>query len=334
MPSNSPNFLKLSPKKAFAAIFLLLILVALAVFFWPFVRLGKEFLFGPVLKRDNGRTNILLLGTGDQDHDGLNLTDAMIVLSLKDKSALLLSVPRDIYLDSLNDKINSAYAQGMEKSPPTGLIMAQEAVGQVTGLPIHYALKIDFSAFNNIIDTLGGIDINVERTFDDYEYPLSGKENDLCGLPPETETFPCRFEHIHFDAGLTHMDGKTALKFVRSRHAQGEEGTDFARSRRQQLVLQAVKAKIIPTQIFLNPKRIWDLYNELKAHIDTNLGPGEINQLLNITLKYRDLPVKSFSIDENFLDNPPEDARGWILLPRGGNWDQVHKFIKDQLQFP
>ncbi|MBI3559413.1 LCP family protein [Candidatus Gottesmanbacteria bacterium] len=276
------------------------------------------------LKNDQGRTNILLLGIGDAGHDGPNLTDTMMVASIKPASpsaVFLISVPRDIYLDSLNGKINSAYGQNLNA--------AQTAVTEVTGLPIHYSVRVDFSAFEKIIDILGGIDINVERTFDDYDYPVDQKETDSCNGDPE---FRCRYRHLHFDAGPQHLDGATALKFVRSRHAEGEEGTDFARGKRQQLVIKAVQAKIFSNATFLNPGKLLSVYNELKSHIDTNFDLSHPDELLKLALKYKNARIKNIFLDTNFLDNPPEDSRGWILLPKTGSWDEVHKFIKGQLQ--
>lgn len=278
------------------------------------------------LKNDNGRTNILLLGIGDAGHDGPNLTDTMIVASIKPASpsaVFLISVPRDIYLDSLNGKINSAYALD-------GLASASAAVTEVTGLSIHYGIRVDFSAFEKIIDILGGLDVNVQNGFDDYQYPIDGKETDPCsGDPP----FACRYEHLHFVAGPQHLDGATALKFVRSRHAEGDEGNDFARSKRQQLVIKAVQTKIFSNETLLNPKKILSIYNELKSHLDTNFDLSHPDELFKLALKYKNAQIKNIFLDTNFLDNPPGDYRGWILLPKSGNWNQVHQFIKDQLKF-
>lgn len=276
------------------------------------------------LKNDNGQTNILLLGIGDAGHDGPNLTDTMIVASIKPASPsaiFLLSVPRDIYLDSLEGKINSAYFKNLNA--------AQMAVTEVTGLPIHYSISMDFSAFEKIIDILGGVNINVERTFDDYDYPVDRKEMDSCDGDPE---FRCRYQHLHFNAGSQHFDGATALKFVRSRHAEGEEGTDFARSKRQQLVIKAVQTKIFSNETLLNPKKILSIYGELKSHVDTNFDLSHPDELFKLALKYKNAQIKNIFLDTNLLDNPPEDYRGWILLPKDGSWNEVHKFIKDQLQ--
>lgn len=337
-------------RRGFIVLLFLTAVLFAGFFIFPFLRLSKEVLFGPVnifsvvfqrpqeLKNDNGRTNILILGIGPPEHDGPNLTDTIVILSAKtrldDKTATvsstvdLISIPRDIYLDSLQGKINSAYATGLTKDSTAGLIMAKAVASEVTGLPIHYAVRIDFAVFEHLVDRVGGVDINVERAFDDYQYPIDGKENDLCGGDPE---FKCRYEHIHFDAGRKLMDGKTALKFVRSRHAPGDEGTDFARARRQQLVIAAVKDKVFSTGTLLDANKLLAIYNELKSHLDTDFDPKELARFIKLALPFRQTNFKNIVLGLDLLDNPPIDERGWILLPKGGSWGEVHQYIQNQL---
>ena len=154
------------------------------------------------LKSDDGRINVLILGTGGGDHEGPDLTDTMILASLpatQSGNVYFISIPRDIYLDYLGDKVNGAYSQGEEKKPGSGLVLAKASIAQVTGMPVHYALRVDFSAFSQVIDLLGGVDVEVENTFTDNLYPLTGRENDPCGgQDPE---FLCRYESITFTQG-------------------------------------------------------------------------------------------------------------------------------------
>jgi len=339
--------------KGLVVLGLAIIIFIAARFLSPVFGLTKEFLFGPVnvvsmilnrgqeLKNDGGRTNILLLGIGGGTHDGPNLTDSIMVVSIKtklgssDESGLplvtMISIPRDIYIDSLQNKINFAYQDGLDK-----------------GVGIHYVVVLDFSAFSEVVDILGGIDVQVENTLDDPSYPIAGKETDTCSFSPsevtsraasinlspnsEFQAFPCRYEQLHFDPGLQHMDGAAALKFVRSRHAQGDEGTDFARSRRQQLALRAIRAKALSSETLLNPQKVLDIYSQIKNHLSSDIDSSELNMFINLALKYKNATIKTSAIDETILDNPPVDQRGWILLPKDGNWDQVHKFVKQQLE--
>ncbi|MFH0927967.1 MAG: LCP family protein, partial [bacterium] len=182
-------------------------------------------------KSDNtGRTNILLLGVGGYGHEGPQLSDTILLVSLdrEDKKVGIISIPRDLSVEIPGygeRKINSANAYGEEKGQGEGPKLAAQVAESVFGMPVHYYVRVDFNAFQSIIDQIGGVDINVDRAFTDSQYPT----NDY-GV-----------ETISFNAGWQHMDGQTALKYSRSRHGTGGEGSDFARSARQQKILNAVK---------------------------------------------------------------------------------------------
>lgn len=319
--------------RVFLIFFLLFAFCFLLYSLFPLIKTVKQVVFDDktnTLKETNSRTNILLMGIGGGTHEGADLTDTMIVASITTKldrlaiapPIILISIPRDIYLDSLQDKINAAYSLGKEQG--IRLVLPKQIVGEITSLPIHYAAVFDFAVFEKIIDRLGGIDINVPVAFDDPEYPVAGKENDWCN---GDFTLTCRNQTLHFDAGPQHLNGARALQFVRSRKAQGNEGTDFARSRRQQLVLAAIREKIFSLPNLLNVTVGWQIYQDLKSHIDTDFDFSSPNELLKLALKYRQAQFVNIVLDENQFYNPPEDYRGWILLPIEGNWNEVRQFI-------
>lgn len=330
----------------------IIVLLVFIIFGLPLLRIAKDIIFGPIsvvsvllpttteIKSSAGRTNVLLLGIGGGKHDGPNLSDSMLVLSIKTKfenenekvpPVILISLPRDIYLESLGEKINFAYAKGAEKNKSSGLALAKATVSQVTGLPIHYAVVGDFSAFEKTVDLLGGIDVDVKKRLEDKKYPLPLTKELLEECDGKDEEDPCWYETLTFERGMTHMDGQTALKFVRSRHAEGSEGTDFARATRQQQVITAVKDKFFSTQTFLNPSKIEQVYNLLKSHIYTDADPAHANLFLRMALKYKGAQFKNVVLGENVFVNPPIDERGWILLPKGDNWKTVHNYIKKQI---
>src|SRR5690606_22235607 len=111
--------------------------------------------------------------------------------------------------------------------------LAKYAVSKILGQPVQHFVALSFAGFTKSIDVLGGVQVRVNNTFDDYWYPIEGEEDNSCGRSEEDiaaltatlsgnlleQSFPCRYEHLHFDAGVTPMDGETALKFVRSRHS-------------------------------------------------------------------------------------------------------------------
>lgn len=198
---------------------------------------------GAGLISSDSRTNILILGISGGTHEGNLLTDSITLLSVGKTASqsALISVPRDMYSDTLQDKVNSAYYYGELSEPGSGLQFSRGVIGNILGIPIHYALTIDFSLFSEMIDALGGIDVNVRTSFRDEWYPVAGKENDACDGDPE---FRCRYQTVTFLKGKVHMDGEMALTYVRSRHAEGESGTDFSRGERQQEIIAACIAKI------------------------------------------------------------------------------------------
>ena len=152
-------------KYGLLAVLTVTVVYSLSTFAIPFVNLVNRLpinFSSKSLNSDAGRINVLVLGTGGESHDGPDRTDTMMIVSLPVVSGPIyfISTPRDIYLDYLGDKINSAYMTGR-------LLLTKAAVTHVTGLPLHYAVRIDFSAFAQIIDLLGGVDIEVENAFID-----------------------------------------------------------------------------------------------------------------------------------------------------------------------
>lgn len=294
------------------------------------------------------KINVLLLGVGGGMHDGPDLTDTIIFASVDPttKKVVLVSLPRDLWSPELKAKINSAYTYAEDQKTGSGLGFTKSMISNILGQQIDYAVKIDFSGFEKAVDLSGGLDISVDNTFDDYAYPIAGKEADSCGLSDdkiadlasqiasgsaaENESFPCRYEHLHFDKGSTHMNGETALKYVRSRHGTGKEGSDFARSKRQEKVLSAFKEKIFSAGTLLNPVKVVDLLTILKASIATDIKQSEYSDFARLAQKMKGAQISSAVVDTGdesegrlgLLVNPPispEYGNQWVLSPRLGN---------------
>lgn len=285
---------------------------------------------GAALSSSDDRTNILVLGIGGGTHEGADLTDTILVISLswKTKSMAFISVPRDIWSDSLKDKINSAYHYGEEKKKGGGMILAKVEVEDVIGIPIHYAVVIDFSGFKKVIDLVGGITINVPEAFTDTEFPIEGRENDLCNGDPQ---FRCRYQPIHFDSGIQSMDGERSLMYVRSRHAEGSEGGDFARGRRQQEVLIALKQKFTSPMLWLLPNRDIALMRALDDASDTDMNLGEFLTAGKFMARVPSDNVTKIAIDD-MLESPPDWVYGrYVLVPKE-DFDAIHEYITTQLK--
>ncbi len=285
---------------------------------------------GTSLKTIQGRTNIVLLGIAGGDHDGADLTDTILILSFhpEAKTLSMISLPRDIWSDTLKDKVNSAYHYGEEKKKGGGIILAKAIISDMVGLPIDYALVFDFSKFREVISLLGGVSVTIPKAFTDAEFPISGKENDLCNGDP---LLACRYEPLHFDAGVQLLNGDTALKYVRSRHAEGDEGSDFARSKRQQEVLLALKTKIISKKTYLNPSVMSQLFRTFDKATDTDLNIGELLTVGKLFVNIPQEKIRRISL-ENELYSPPSSWYGrYVLLPKE-SFEELHSYVETAIK--
>lgn len=275
------------------------------------------------------RINILLIGMGGKNHDGGYLADTILLVSLKPstKQVSMISIPRDTTVQVEGGawkKINSINANAESKEPGSGGRAMTKALSDIFGVSINYYVRIDFQGFINIIDEMKGVEVNVENTLDDYSYPIMGKEDD--------PNYYSRYEHLHVEKGLQKMDGELALKFARSRHGLGKEGTDFARAKRQQLILQAVKEKLLSRSTLLRPGTIIKISGELNEHVDTNIA---VTEMLKLWDDYKD--VNRENIINEVIGNKENgllvDSRGqdgaYLLVPRSGNFNEIRSFVQN-----
>lgn len=287
----------------------------------PVVSQLRSFIFADERadQTDDGRTNVLFLGVGGPGHDGPQLSDTMLLATLdrENKRAGIISVPRDLLVDIPGygeKKINHANAYGEEKGTGEGPKLTSQVMEQVFGTKIHYYVRVDFKAFEEIVDDIGGIDVNVDRAFSDPQYP--------------TEDYGV--ETITFAAGVQHMNGATALKYARSRHGSNGEGSDFARSARQQKVMYAVKQKVLSSATLLSPSTITNLTRTLKSHIATNMSALDMIALFreyknfdqkNIATKVL-IPGDAEPIYETYVNG------AYVLLPKNPDWSELHALTK------
>lgn len=315
---------------------LMLILLAIGIFFGSKLVILAQKIFegtnGPISFRqfflasdkkligeDTGEVHILLLGIGGEGHDGPNLTDTMILATLKipqnsgeNVQVGLFSIPRDLVVDIPGHdyvKINSAYAYGQQDGQNQGAQLARKTVEHLLGINIPYYGLLDFAGFKKVIDDIGGITVTVDRTFTDSSYP---DEKDGY-LPP-----------ITFQAGTQKMNGERALEFVRSRHGDNNEGTDFARSRRQQKILQAIKDRVVSLNVLTNLSTLDKLLNDIGDHVRTNLQPYEMKRIYDLTRGIKDTEIATHALDveSGILCNQiAQDTGAYILVPCTGLTD-------------
>ena len=307
--------------------------------------------------------SILLLGYGGGTHDGGLLTDSIMLAQIRprDEEVRLISIPRDLWApiqidgeETENKKINEAYAIGSDdKKYPNkkmeftgdagGGEMAKYVVEQVTGVKPNYFAAIDFDGFVKIIDSLGGIDVKVAQTFDDPFYPIEELKNDTCGKSEEEmkaleatmsgdkleQQYTCRYENLHFDKGMQHLDGATALKYARSRHSN-VGGGDFNRAERQKLVVTAVRDKIISIGFI---SKIIPTVQTLTRHITTDIDFAKMSELVTKIPEVAEYKVVSIALtDQNVLMNAKASTGQFILSPNLGenNFSEIKEFIENK----
>lgn len=272
---------------------------------------------------EDDRINFVLLGMGGEGHDGPYLTDTMMVASFKPstKEAAIFSLPRDMIVPiSPNDyrKINSVYSLGQTKDGNGGELV-KEVLSKTFGIPIHYYAAVDFQGFVEMIDEVGGVDVVVDKSFTDYQFPTADD----------------KWQEVSFKAGEQEMDGLTALRFARSRHGNNGEGSDFARIKRQQKILLAAKDKITSFNTLINPQKITSLYSLFTKYTSTDLEPWEAVKLVHMSKSMNTQQIVTQSIDDmpgGYLKSGIALDGAYILQPVTGNYQQISALIENIFQ--
>jgi polyisoprenyl-teichoic acid--peptidoglycan teichoic acid transferase len=222
------------------------------------------------VQQTNGKTNVLILGTAQGG------TDTIIIASYyhQEKAVAAVNIPRDFYVSDKyhTGKINGLYVAAENVKEGTGGRYVANFLEEEFGIEIHYWGTVDFQGVEKAIDELGGIEVNVENSFTDCQFPAPGYRGYL----------PCQT----FSEGPQIMDGETALIYARSRHGNNGEGSDFARSARQQKVIQAAltkaKQKISSGEIVLNPQSLTSYMDIFQKNVKTSAELDEMMAFYNI----------------------------------------------------
>jgi len=271
------------------------------------------------------RVNLLVMGFGGSGHDGAYLTDSMLVMSLLPQShhTTLISVPRDLWVQippgsGQYHKINASYEYGSNNNakPADGGNAAAAKISLVTGLDVKYWLTINFQGFREFIDSIGGIDVYVPDSFT-ANYPA----NDDPNINPN-------WIKVHFSKGMQHMNGETAIRYARARYVLDNpaEGTDFARSARQQIMIKAALSKV--KQMSTWPS-LYNALNALQHTIYTNMSLADLMQFalkMDLTNAHR----VGLS-NQNVLTSGTAPDGEYILKPANGNWQAIVDYVKQQL---
>lgn len=246
------------------------------------------------------RLNILIMGVDQRPGSALpGRADVIMIASVDpvQRRVVLVSIPRDLWVEIPGhgeNRINSAYFYGeFVGTQGAGPGLMKRTLEHNFGVTIDYYGTLDFECFKRIIDVLGGITVDVPEPMRDDRYP-----DDSYG-----------YVSIYIPAGKQHMDGETALQYVRARH----ETSDFSRMRRQQQVLLAVREKALRLDVVFSLPELLPL---LGKAFSTDLPTQDVMALANLATQIELQDMQLRVVDES-LTIPyvaPDGAQ--VLLPR------------------
>lgn len=390
---NLPGSIPVRHRKRTIAIWVTVVVVALlGVGLWKAgalldkVSSGKSGIFENVFKalpgaraelkgEKEGRINIALLGMrGEKVEGGGLLADTIMVLSIHPKQndqdqarASLVSIPRDLYVtvpDTQDkQKINAVHFYGEQKGKGEGMKYMERSLSEITGVPIHYAVTINFKGFTDLVNALGGIDVRLNEPFTEG---LQFREPKVCdpyvftvpAIDPATKAQMYEYKYFKdkygrkqaspsaayplcynkdvecggvfsLPAGDNHLDGDKALCYARARYGSN----DFERAKRQQEVIQHIKDKAMSAGTLTDFSKINGLIDSLGDNVRTDMEGWELKRLFTLYKDFGDAPLKQKVLDdseEGLLYNPKntDKAVGYILLPRGDSYARIQELFR------
>ncbi|MEF3692422.1 MAG: LCP family protein [Candidatus Moraniibacteriota bacterium] len=310
---------------------------------------------------EEGRINILLLGMrGENVPGGGTLADTIMVVSIKPETnqVAFLSIPRDLYVDNPNlgakSKINAVYSYGQQNGKNNGIGGMKEVVSKVVGQEIHYAIVLNFKGFVDLIDKLGGIEVSLDKPF---EEAMQFNEERVCDsyvFTKPTGNFEYKY-HTRKDgskyvaatyklctnpnvecggdfklpAGEQTLSGEKALCYARSRVTS----SDFDRARRQQMIIEKIIQKATSIGVLTDFEKMNGMAEILGDNLKTDLELWELKRLYEMQQKMQS-PEKTQKVLENSTEGllyaPAETKEaGYILLPIGDNYDRISQMFRD-----
>ncbi len=281
----------------------------------------------------NSYKTFLLLGldqSSNQRETSL-LTDTMMLAAIHDTGAVrMVSLPRDLWVDSLKTKINALYYYGQQTNPNDGIPLVNSVVSEMTGMSVDYSFVINMDTLKSLVDAVGGVDVIVARPFVDEEYP---REIDLSSKDPAV-----LYETVVFEAGEQHMDGDRALTYIRSRHSKDPlEGTDEGREQRQQILLTALKQKLFEPKTYADPQVAGALYAVWKSSVKTTMSDLDLILLAkqlgrtSLSITSSVVPVDEASTSGLIYHPKVGPANQWIYLPHDETWGEMQQWFSQHL---
>jgi LCP family protein required for cell wall assembly len=313
---------------------------------------------------EEGRINIALLGMrGKGVVGGGTLADTIMIASIKFEKdeetgekkykTSLVSIPRDLYviIPETNDKqkINAVYHYGEERGEGQGLELMKQILRDISGQEIHYAVAVNFAGFEQIVDILGGVEVDLDEAFVE---PIQFHEEKVCDgknggvFTVKSGNFDTKIDHrgkvvasypmcynsteecggvFKVPAGQSVLNGEDALCYVRARVTS----SDFDRARRQQEVMKQLKQKATSIGFLSDFGKITEIINTVGDNITMDLELWEMERFFKLYQKIGEpeLTQKVLENSEEGLLYAPANDYGYILLPRGDTYDKIREMF-------
>lgn len=274
----------------------------------------------------NGRVNILLAGNSSDDvgHEGAPLTDSIMIVSLDtiNKKMFLLSIPRDLWVNVPgygHQKINAAYVDGQNYGfnetgyPAGGMGQLQQVIEQNLGITINYYALVNYAAFKDAVDAVGGIDVTIASS-------------DKRGLYDPNIDWTTRGPLVKLSNGVQHLTGQQALNLSRARgdgyRSYGFPKSDFDRTQNQRLMLVALKSKVVTIGVITNPSKLSKLSDAIGNNVTTNINISEVRRFYDLVKAIDGSNIQSLSLNDangkNLLANYTSSMGELALRPAAG----------------
>jgi polyisoprenyl-teichoic acid--peptidoglycan teichoic acid transferase len=337
-------------KRALASFLLICLAFFLLISVWDMVELSRaskkmfgsgnlfSLLLGNNLSSHDGRTNLLLAGysADDPGHQGADLTDSIMLISLdsRTKTGYMLSIPRDLYVNIPGDgyaKINEVYQDGNQMGfaesgyPAGGMGLLEKIVANDFGVPIDYYALVNYAAFRDTVNAVGGITINIQSSDPRgiYDPSTDYTSKTCCAL-------------AKYPNGPASLNGKQALNLARARgDAYGSYGlySDFDRTNYQRKMLVALRQKAVSWKTVLNPTKSGHLFDGMANNVKTDVDVSSVLPLYSLLNKVNTSSLKSYSLRDlngkNYLSSYESYYAGDSLIPSAGvdDYSQIQQAV-------
>jgi LCP family protein required for cell wall assembly len=298
----------------------------------------------PLKEDENGRSNVLLLGTSEDDpgHEGAYLTDSMMIVSIdqSEKVVDMVSIPRDLYVEygmacpsGYEGKINAYFSCinddfESEEAEEERLTKSREFIGEIFGLDIQYAVHVNNTVIKEAVNAVGGIDVDIQ-----------GSNGDP-GILDRNFDWRCNYEcyYVNWENGVHHLNGEQALFLTMARGSvaptYGLGNSNFDREKNQQKVILALQQKAISTGTLTDVGKVMGLIDALDHNLRTNFATKEIRTLMQLGIDVKPENIKTLNLfdEANPLVTTSDVGGASVVIPTAGmfNYSQLQTFIHEQ----